>query len=91
MNPRSSGSIHDLVWLHTEVTSEEALLNRFHRSCFGENHIVHLDPFAFVVSREHAPDRERYAKLLRTADRCVASKSLAAPQHLHRLGAATLK
>ena len=64
--------------VHTEAPSEEALINRFHRSCFGENHIVHLDPFAFVVSGEHAPDRERYAKLLRTADRCVASKTLAA-------------
>ena len=64
--------------VHTEAPSEEALIDLFHRSCFGENHIVHLDPFAFVVSGEHAPNRERYAKLLRTADRCVASKTLAA-------------
>ena len=64
--------------LCTESPSEEVLLDGFQRSRFGEDHIVHVDPFAFVTSKEHARDRERYAKLLRTADRCVASKRLAA-------------
>ena len=64
--------------LRTELPAEEVLIDRFHRACFGGNHIVHLDPFAFVVSKKSAPERERYAKLLRTADRRVACQTLAA-------------
>lgn len=63
--------------LHTK-SSEQELNDRFRNSCFGGNHVVHLDPFAFVIGDEHAQKRKRYAELLREADRRVASKSLAA-------------
>ena len=59
-------------------SSEEVILDFFQRACFGGHHVVHLDPFAFVTSKEHAQERTRYAELLRTADRRVASKTLAA-------------
>ena len=59
-------------------SSEELILDWFQRGCFGGHHVVHLDPFAFVTSKKHAQERTRYAELLRTADRRVASKTLAA-------------
>ena len=59
-------------------SSEEGILDFFHRACLGGHHVVHLDPFAFVTSKEHPQERTRYAELLRTADGRVASKTLAA-------------
>ena len=64
--------------LRTESSSEEVVLDDLKGSCFGEHHVVHLDPFAFVVGEKHEHERERYAKLLCTADMCVASGMLAA-------------
>lgn len=64
--------------LRTRRSSEEELLDRFSRSCFGARHVVHLDPFAFVAGNKHRQEREWYAELLETADRCVASLELAA-------------
>lgn len=65
--------------LSTE-SSEKDLLDRFRRSCFGRSHVVHLDPFAFVVSQKPKPKqtRERYAELLRIANRRVESGTLGA-------------
>lgn len=65
--------------LSTE-SSEKDLLDRFRRSCFGGSHVVHLDPFAFVVSQKPKPKqtRERYAELLRIANRRVESGTLGA-------------
>ena len=59
-------------------SSEDELLDRFRRSCFGGSHVVHLDPFAFVVGRKHEQTRERYAELLRIANRRVESGTLGA-------------
>ena len=64
--------------LHTKSPSERELIGRFRNSCFGGNHVVHLDPFAFVIGDKHAQTRKRYAELLREADRRVASGTLAA-------------
>ncbi len=64
--------------LRTESSSEEVVLDGFKGSCFGGRHVIHLDPFAFVVGEKHTHERERYAKLLCTADMRVASGTLAA-------------
>ena len=66
--------------LHTKPSSEQELIDRFRSSCFGGNHVVHLDPFAFVLGGKHAQKQKRkwYAELLRKADRRVASRTLAA-------------
>ena len=59
-------------------SSEKDLLDRFRRLCFGGSHVVHLDPFAFVVGRKHKQTRERYAELLRIANRRVETGTLGA-------------
>ena len=63
----------------TESSSEQALIELLGQSSrLGGNHLVHLDPFAFVSATEHAPERKRYAKLLQEADRRVKGDTLAA-------------
>lgn len=63
----------------TESSSEQALIDLLgNRRALGGNHLVHLDPFAFVIGRRHAQERERYAKLLYEADRRVKRNTLAA-------------
>ena len=62
----------------TKLSSEEELQGRLGGSCFGRCHIIHLDPFAFVIGKEHAATRMQYVRLLRTANQCVARKRLAA-------------
>ena len=53
----------------TESSSEQALIELLGQSSrLGGNHLVHLDPFAFVSAAENAPERKRYAKLLREAE-----------------------
>ena len=61
------------------ASSEQALVELLGQaSRLGGNHLVHLDPFAFVSATEHAQKRKRYAKLLREADRRVRCDTLAA-------------
>ena len=63
----------------TESSSEQALIELLEQpSRLGGNHVVHLDPFAFVISSRHAEKRKRYAKLLHEADRRVECNTLAA-------------
>ena len=63
----------------TASSSEQALIELLGQSSrLGGNHVVHLDPFAFVSATEHAQKRKRYAKLLREADRRVKCNTLAA-------------
>ena len=60
-------------------SSEQRLIELLEQSsCLGGNHLVHLDPFAFVIGRPHEEERERYAKLLHEADRRVECNTLAA-------------
>ena len=70
---------HPPPCVRTESSSEQALIERLGQaSRLGGNHLVHLDPFAFVSATEHAPERKRYAKLLQEADRRVKCDTLAA-------------
>ena len=63
----------------TESSSEQELIELLEQSSrLGGNHLVHLDPFAFVSSSKHAEERKRYAKLLHEADQRVKSNTLAA-------------
>lgn len=60
-------------------SSEQRLIELLEQSSrLGGNHLVHLDPFAFMIGRPHEEERKRYAKLLHEADRRVECNTLAA-------------
>ena len=72
---------HPPPCVRTESSSEQALIELLGQSShLGGNHLVHLDPFAFVSATEERKreERKRYAKLLQEADRRVKCDTLAA-------------
>ena len=63
----------------TASSSEQALIELLGQSSsLGGNHLVHLDPFAFVSAKKHQKERKQYARLLQEADRRVRCNTLAA-------------
>lgn len=58
--------------------SEPMVLSRLEAGGFGPNHVLHLDPFAFVMAPEDARMRTLYMDLIRECDVRVKQRDLAA-------------
>lgn len=58
--------------------SEPIVLSRLEAGEFGPNHVLHLDPFAFVMSPDDARMRTLYRDLIRECDARVKQRDLAA-------------
>jgi hypothetical protein len=54
------------------------VLSRLEAGGFGPNHLLHLDPFAFVMAPEDARMRALYRDLIRECDARVKQRDLAA-------------
>lgn len=58
--------------------SEPMVLSRLREGAFGPDHMLHLDPFAFVMAPQDAPRRALYRDLIRECDARVQQNGLAA-------------
>jgi hypothetical protein len=58
--------------------SEPMVLSRLEAGGFGPDHVLHLDPFAFVMAPEYEQMRALYGKLIRECDARVQKHGLAA-------------
>lgn len=58
--------------------SEPVVLSRLEAGGFGPDHVVHLDPFAFVMAPEDEQMRALYGELIRECDARVQQHDLAA-------------
>ena len=58
--------------------SEPVVLQKLQDGCYGRRHVLHLDPFAFVMRQDDQPTRDRYRELLQKCDEQVAEERLGA-------------
>lgn len=58
--------------------SEPMVLSRLREGAFGPDHMLHFDPFAFVMAPQDAPMRALYRNLIRECDARVQQHGLAA-------------
>lgn len=58
--------------------SEPVVLSRLRAGSFGSTHVLHFDPFAFVMARTDAPSRAMYRDLIRECDARVGTGELLA-------------
>jgi hypothetical protein len=58
--------------------SEPVVLEKLRHGCYGRRHVLHLDPFAFVMGKDDQPTRDRYRYLLQECDARVAEEKLGA-------------
>ena len=56
--------------------SEPVVLSRLMAGTFGSGHVLHFDPFAFVMARTDAPIRAMYRDLIRECDARVGGGGL---------------
>ena len=59
-------------------SSEPIVLSRLRAGAFGPDHVLHLDPFAFVMAPQHRPRRALYRDLIRECGTRVQQHGLAA-------------
>lgn len=58
--------------------SEAIVLSRLRDGAFGAGHVLHFDPFAFVMAQDHAHTRLLYRDLISQCDQRVRNAGLAA-------------
>lgn len=58
--------------------SEPGVLSQLRRGVFGHGHVLHLDPFAFVMAQDKAHVRSWYGDLIRECDARIGRGELAA-------------
>ncbi|MGD0668807.1 MAG: hypothetical protein ABSB23_14700 [Bryobacteraceae bacterium] len=58
--------------------SEPVILSRLKGGAFGTGHVLHFDPFAFVMAQDKASIRSMYRDLIRECDARVSRGELAA-------------
>jgi hypothetical protein len=58
--------------------SEPVVLDALRAGAYGQSHVLHLDPFAFVMSDDDQGVRDRYREIIQEADARVASGKLGA-------------